>query len=97
MELYIMLEKILKFLILLAIMVAIPVLWWQSLQTYKGFKPILLSTGASMFLFGLCYKLMGTWDLIPDWIPLLGSLDDSAAWMIMLLGAVVGGTGYFLL
>ncbi len=92
-----MLEKLLKFVILIAIMAAIPVLWWQSLGASQGIKAIATSTGASLFLFGLCYKLMGTWDLIPDWIPLIGSIDDSVAWMMMGIGGLLAGGGYYLL
>ena len=92
-----MLEKLIKFVVLIAFLAAIPVLWWQSMGTSQGLKAIVTNTGISLFLFGLCYKLMGTWDLIPDWIPFLGQLDDSFAWVLMGIGALLGGGGYFLL
>lgn len=91
-----MLQKLLKFVVLIGIMLAIPVVWWQLMTTLSGIKPLLISTGASLFLFGLCYKLMGTWDLIPDWIPIIGGLDDSFAWGVMLLGLLLGGGGFFI-
>ena len=91
-----MLQNMLKFFVLLAILVTIPLFWWQAVTNFSGFKPFLVSTGLSLFLLGLCYKLMGTWDLIPDWIPLLGDLDDSVAWIAMILGVLLGGGGLFL-
>jgi hypothetical protein len=91
-----MLQSLLKFVVLLAIIIAIPILWWQSVTHFSGIKPFLISTGFSLFLLGLCYKLMGTWDLIPDWLPLIGGMDDSVAWIFILIGAVIGGGGFFI-
>lgn len=91
-----MLEKAIKLTILIAIMVAIPLLWWQFLQGDLDIKSKIMATGTSLFLFGLCYKLMGSWDLIPDWIPLLGSLDDKVAWIMILIGIATGAGGFFL-
>ncbi len=89
-------QTLLKIIVLTALMIIIPIVWWQSLSHLSSLKGIMLSTGASFFLFGLSYKLMGSWDLIPDWIPILGSLDDSFAWIIMILGALIGGGGFYL-
>lgn len=91
-----MFEKLLKFFILAALMIAIPVVWWKMAPWQGRIKDFLFSTGGSLFLLGLCYKLMGSWDLIPDWIPFLGSMDDSVAWIVMLLGVVVGGIGLWM-
>jgi|GEM_PF-1530378 len=94
-----MLDKLLKLFVLVALMVLIPVAWWSMAPWKHGFmsKSLFVSTGGSLFLLGLCYKLIGTWDLIPDWLPLLGNLDDSVAWIMMAIGAGLGGVGFFVL
>lgn len=89
--------KLFRTLTLLAIIVAIPFAWYVIVSSGATFRTILVATGVSLFLLGLCYRLLGTWDLIPDWIPIIGKLDDSAAWILMVLGAAMaGGTFYFL-
>jgi hypothetical protein len=89
------LKKLLKFLVLVGLIVAIPVLWFQLVSSGSlGFKGILFATGGSLVLMGVCYKLLGNWDLIPDWLPLIGGMDDSAAWIVILVGAGIGGIGF---
>jgi len=90
-------QQLLKIIVLIGLMIIIPVVWWKTLSSMGSLQGIMLSTGSSLFLLGLCYKLMGSWDLIPDWIPLLGGLDDTVAWILMAIGIALGGGGFFLL
>ena len=92
-----MLAKFFKFLLLIAIMIAIPFIWWTSVKSFGSIKAISISTGVSLFSLGLVYKLMGTWDLIPDWIPLIRGMDDSIAWGGMVVGILLGGAGFYFL
>lgn len=90
-----MLAKVLQFLLLIVIMAAIPVVWWWAVSSGNlSAKTMILSTGASLLAFGICYKLMGTWDLIPDWIPFIGGMDDSVAWIVMLIGGAIAGLSF---
>jgi hypothetical protein len=47
--------------------------------------------------FGMLYKMLGSWDLIPDWIPVLGSVDDFLASILVLGGLALAGVGYLYL
>ena len=56
---------------------------------------LLFFTGFSISIVGLCYKLL-PWDLIPDWIPIIGKLDDKIAMMVSILGVVVSGLAFYM-
>ncbi|MCK6511659.1 hypothetical protein L6R29_17020 [Myxococcota bacterium] len=92
-----MLQKLFRFTVIIALMIAIPVLWYWGITNLKlGVKGILVMTGGSLLLLGVLYKMLGSWDLIPDWIPLIGGMDDSIAWILMLVGGLMAGGGMFL-
>ena len=92
-----MLQKLFRFAIIIVLMLLIPIGWYQGVTTWGlKLKGILILTGGSLFSLGLCYKLLGSWDLIPDWLPLIGGLDDSFAWIMMLVGGVMMGGGFML-
>jgi len=40
---------------------------------------------------------LGSWDLIPDWVPLIGKLDDWLAWLVMAVGLAAAAGGYYFL
>lgn len=88
-------KAILKFLIPLALLVAIPIVWWKSLDHLEGTRSYVMATGVSVFLMGGAYRALGAFDLIPDWIPIIGSMDDMVAWIAMLLGVIAVGAAYY--
>ncbi len=92
-------RSLLRLLIILALMAGI-VLFWLHLDDFgiaRTARFYVVGGGASLLAFAVLYKLLGTWDLIPDWFPLLGKLDDSLAWILMLFGLTMGAVGWFFL
>ena len=92
-------RSLLRFLILVGLMAGI-VLFWVYLDRFgirTSARFYVVGAGVSILAFGVLYKLMGTWDLIPDWFPLLGKLDDKLAWLVMLFGLTMGLVGWFFL
>ncbi len=88
-------KMILKFIVPLVLLVAIPIVWWKSLDHMSGTRSYLMATGLSVFLMGGAYRALGAMDLIPDWIPIIGKMDDMVAWIAMLLGVVAMGAAYY--
>ena len=93
-----MILKIIRHIAVLSLMAAI-ILYWLNLYR-SGTEPaarfIMVVGGASLALLGVLYKLLGSWDLIPDWIPILGSVDDFVAWLAVFAGIATGCAGWFL-
>jgi len=90
-------KTILRLVIPLAVLVAIPVIWWKSLDHMEGTRSYVMATGISVFLMGGAYRALGSMDLIPDWIPIIGKMDDMVAWIAMLLGMIAIGAAYYAL
>ena len=80
-------------------MLVVVALWVDFLRSGAEREPkdLLVAGGASLFLLGVLYKLLGRWDLIPDWIPVFGSIDDAMAWILVLVGAAMGYVGWYVL
>mmetsp|Transcript_17197 Transcript_17197/g.56302 ORF Transcript_17197/g.56302 Transcript_17197/m.56302 type:complete len:214 (+) Transcript_17197:29-670(+) len=52
-----------------------------------------IAVGAALFVTALTYKLLPI-DLIPDWMPFVGRIDDMIAGVVMGAGAALAYTGY---
>lgn len=92
-----MVENIIRVVVVVALMGAL-VYFWLNLDQFgiEGTTRFyVVGGGASVAVFGILYKLLGSWDLIPDWIPLLGEIDDMIAWGLVVIGALVAGGGYY--
>lgn len=90
--------KLLRPVVVLGLMVGV-VAFWFHLDTFgieTSIRFYLVGGGASLLALGILYKLLGSWDLVPDWVPILGSIDDAFAWLVMALGLGVGAVGWYL-
>lgn len=78
-------KRVLLQLALTAALVIIPCQWVQSSKDFTA-------TGLAVSGCCLCYALL-PWDLIPDWIPFVGKLDDSLAIVGLVAGGILTGIG----
>eukprot|EP00397_Hematodinium_sp_SG-2012_P065847 GEMP01096877.1.p1 GENE.GEMP01096877.1~~GEMP01096877.1.p1 ORF type:complete len:107 (+),score=20.60 GEMP01096877.1:207-527(+) len=67
---------ILKQVLLLAAFITAPYLWWN--MHFETFADFVRTTGAMLLFSAICYVALPI-DLIPDWIPIIGKLDDYIA------------------
>lgn len=68
---------------LMVIMVGTPVLWFKSLNSiyFNSF----INFGLMLVIVSYSYVKLPV-DLIPDFIPLVGKLDDGLAYMVLTIG-----------
>ncbi|GJP55963.1 hypothetical protein CLOM_g15001 [Closterium sp. NIES-68] len=52
----------------------------------------LFSLGVSLAVSALCYLLL-PWDLIPNWLPLIGWIDNFVALLVLIGGGLLAGAG----
>jgi hypothetical protein len=90
-------RSLLRLLIVLTLIAGIVIFWLNlgKLGIHANAKFYLLGGGGSVFAIGLMLKLLGRWDLIPDWLPLIGKMDDYLAWVLMSIGVAMGIVGWF--
>jgi len=75
-------------------------LFWMNLDALgveRSFRFYVVAGGVSVLMLGILYKFLGSWDLIPDWVPLIGKLDDWLAWLVMAVGLAAAAGGYYFL
>lgn len=94
-----MLKGILRVAAIAALMAAILLFWadYGAIRGERGDRFLVLGGGLSIAALGILYKLLGSWDLIPDWIPLLGRADDFVASLVLLVGLGLAAAGWYLL
>lgn len=89
----------LRAVVIVALMAAIVLFWsdYAQIREEHGARFAVVGEGVSLAALGILYKLLGSWDLIPDAIPLLGRADDFVASLIVLAGCAAAALGWTLL
>jgi hypothetical protein len=94
-----MLKRLIRVAVIVVLMAAILQFWsdYEAIRAERGNRFFLIGGGLSLGVLGILYKLLGSWDLIPDWIPVLGSVDDFIASLMVLAGLGLAAAGWYLL
>ena len=91
--------KALLWILIVALIVAV-IGFWMNLDAlgYEGnAKLYVVGGGASIAILGGLYRSLGSWDLVPAWVPFFGEVDDWFAVMLVGFGSLVTAAGLFLL
>ena len=92
--------KLMKEAFLMITMAGIVVVWFGWLAECKDVLleergVFLVGTGGAAFLVGAAYKSLPV-TLIPDWVPIIGKLDNEFAGTLQFLGIICAAIGFYI-